>query len=49
VTSLIAFSVIHPTLGLALGGAVALLLLNRIGWRITSATHDRERLITGTG
>jgi ABC-type transport system involved in multi-copper enzyme maturation permease subunit len=47
VTSLIAFNVIHPTLGLALGGAAALLLLNRLGWRITSATFDRERLITG--
>lgn len=48
VTSLIAFNVIHATLGLALGGAAALLVLNRLGWRITSATFDRERLITGT-
>jgi ABC-type transport system involved in multi-copper enzyme maturation permease subunit len=48
VTSLIAFNVIHPTLDLALGGAAALLLLNRLGWRITSATFDRERLITGS-
>jgi ABC-type transport system involved in multi-copper enzyme maturation permease subunit len=48
VTSLIAFNVIPVSLGLALGGAAALLLLNRLGWRITSATFDRERLITGT-
>ena len=47
VTSLITFNVIHPTLRLALGGAAALLLLNRLGWRITSAAFDRERLITG--
>jgi hypothetical protein len=48
VTSLIACNVIHATLGLALGGAAAPLLGYRLGWRITSATFDRERLITGT-
>jgi len=48
VTSLIAFNVIHATLGLALGGAAVLLLLNGLDWRITSATFDRERLIVGT-
>ena len=48
VTSLIAFNVIHATLVVALGGAAALLVLNRLGWRITSAMFDRERLITGT-
>ena len=48
VTSLIAFNVIHPTLGLALGGAAVLLVLDGLGWRIASATFDRERLITGT-
>jgi ABC-type transport system involved in multi-copper enzyme maturation permease subunit len=47
VAALVAFNVIHPTLGLALGLAAALLLGNRLGWRITSATFDRERLITG--
>jgi hypothetical protein len=47
VTSLIAFDGIHATLGLALGLA-ALLLLDGLGWRITSATFDRERFITGT-
>ncbi len=48
VTSLIAFDGIHVTLGLALGFAAALLLLDGLGWRIVSATFDRERLITGT-
>jgi hypothetical protein len=28
--------------------AAALLLLNRIGWRLGSALFDRERLIIGT-
>jgi len=48
VTSLIAYNVIHATLALAVGLAAALLVLNGLGWRITSATFDRERLITGT-
>jgi ABC-type Na+ efflux pump permease subunit len=47
-TTLIAFDVIHATLGLALGLAATLLLANRLGWRIVSATLDRERLVTGT-
>jgi ABC-type transport system involved in multi-copper enzyme maturation permease subunit len=48
VTTLLAFNVIHPTLALAIGGAALLLILNRLGWRATSAMFDRERLITGT-
>ena len=48
VAYLIAFNVIHVTPGLAVGGAVALLVLDGIGWRIVSAAFDRERLITGT-
>ena len=48
VAALIAFNVIHATLGLALGLAAALLLGDGLGWRIMSATFDRERLITGT-
>jgi ABC-type transport system involved in multi-copper enzyme maturation permease subunit len=47
VTSLIAFNGIHATLGLALGFAAALLVLDVLGWRISSATLDRERLISG--
>jgi ABC-type transport system involved in multi-copper enzyme maturation permease subunit len=48
VTALIAFGVIPASLGLAVGGAVLLLLLNALGWRITSATFQRERLISST-
>ena len=48
VTTLIAFNVIHATFVVALGAAVVLLALNRLGWRLTSAMFDRERLITGT-
>jgi ABC-type transport system involved in multi-copper enzyme maturation permease subunit len=48
VTYLIAFNVIPATLGLALGLAAALLVLDGIGWRIVAAAFDRERLITGT-
>jgi ABC-type Na+ efflux pump permease subunit len=46
--ALVAFNVIHPTLGLALGLGAALLFLDGAGWRIVSATFDPERLITGT-
>jgi ABC-type transport system involved in multi-copper enzyme maturation permease subunit len=48
VAALIAFNVIRPTLGLGLGLAAALLLGNQLGWQITTATFDRERLITRT-
>jgi ABC-type transport system involved in multi-copper enzyme maturation permease subunit len=48
VTTLIALNVIPATLGLALAAAAALLVLNRLGWRITTAMFDRERLITRT-
>jgi ABC-type transport system involved in multi-copper enzyme maturation permease subunit len=48
VTVLIALDVIHPTLGLAVGCAALLLVLDGLGWRLTSRLFDRERLITGT-
>jgi ABC-2 type transport system permease protein len=48
VTSVIAFNVIHPTLRFAAGAAALLLALDVLGWRIVSASFDRERLITGT-
>jgi ABC-2 type transport system permease protein len=48
VAYLIAFNVIHASLGLALGLAAALLILDGLGWRLVSALFDRERLITGT-
>jgi ABC-type transport system involved in multi-copper enzyme maturation permease subunit len=46
--ALIATNVIHATLGLALGLGAALLLADRLGWRLVSAMLDRERLVTGT-
>ncbi len=48
VTALIASKVIHASSGLAIGLAIALAILDRLGWRVTAATFDRERLITGT-
>ncbi len=48
VTSLIAFNVIHATLGLAVGLAAMLIVADRLGWRVVSAIFDRERLITST-
>jgi ABC-type transport system involved in multi-copper enzyme maturation permease subunit len=48
VTVLIALDAIHPTLGLAFGCAGLLLVLDGLGWRLTSRLFDRERLITGT-
>ena len=48
VPSLIAFNVIHATLALTVGLAAALLLLDRLGWRIVAVMFGRERLITGT-
>jgi ABC-type transport system involved in multi-copper enzyme maturation permease subunit len=48
VAALIALNLIHATLGLAVGAAAALLVLDGVGWRLTSAAFDRERLVTGT-
>ncbi|MGH2513579.1 MAG: ABC transporter permease subunit [Candidatus Limnocylindrales bacterium] len=48
ITSLIAYDVFPATLELAFGGAVLLVILNIVGWRVTAALFDRERLITGT-
>ncbi|MGN6169729.1 MAG: ABC transporter permease [Solirubrobacteraceae bacterium] len=48
VTSLVAFNVIHASLRLAIVFGVVLLILDRAGWRVTSAMFDRERLIVGT-
>jgi ABC-type transport system involved in multi-copper enzyme maturation permease subunit len=46
-TTLIALDVIHASLRLALALAVVLLVANRLGWRVSSALCDRERLVTG--
>lgn len=48
VTTLIAVNLIHPTLVLAVGCALLLLVFNRLGWRVAAALFDRERLILGT-
>jgi ABC-type Na+ efflux pump permease subunit len=48
VTSLIAYKVIPATPGVAVGFGAALLVVDRLGWRVTSALFDRERLITNT-
>ena len=47
-TSLFAFNAITPTQGLVLGLGVALLVIDRLGWRFVSALFDREKLITGS-
>lgn len=49
VTSLVAFDVIHATLGIAIAFAALLIVLDRFGWRIVSAMFDRERLLAGNG
>jgi ABC-2 type transport system permease protein len=48
VAYLTALNVIHATLGLALGIATVLVVLDGLGWRLVSAAFDRERLIAGT-
>ncbi len=48
VSTLLAFNVIHPSLKLAVIFGGALLAANRIGWRVVSASFDRERLVAGS-
>jgi ABC-type transport system involved in multi-copper enzyme maturation permease subunit len=48
VAALIAYNVIHPTVGIAIGFGVFLVMLNVVSWRLVSALLDRERLIIGT-
>jgi len=48
IVALMSFNVIVPTLGLALGLAAALLIIDLLGWRAAAPMFDRERLITGT-
>ena len=47
-TSLISFQIITPTVPLAIGLAVALLVIDIAAWRVVSRMFDRELLITGT-
>ena len=42
VTTLLAYEVIPPTPGLALGLFVLLVVLDLSGWRVVSAMFDRE-------
>lgn len=48
VAALIAFDAIHPSLSLALALGAALMILDVLGWRVTSAAFDRERLIANS-
>lgn len=48
VVALLNFNVIAPSVGLALGLALALLLIDGLAWRVVAAMFDRERLVTGT-
>lgn len=48
VVVLIAYDVIHATEVLAVAAAVLLVGLNLLGWRVTAALFDRERLITSS-
>ena len=45
---LVAVNAIPPTLGLAVGCAAILVVLDVVGWQIASRLFDRERLITST-
>lgn len=47
IVALMNFNVITPSLGLALGLAAGLLLIDGLAWRVVAAMFDRERLITG--
>jgi ABC-type Na+ efflux pump permease subunit len=47
-STLLAFNVIQATLRLAIVLGVALIVIDRLGWRVVSALFDRERLITST-
>jgi ABC-type Na+ efflux pump permease subunit len=48
ITTLITFQVITPSVALAVGIAVGLLVLDVAAWRVVSRLFDRERLVTGT-
>ncbi|MGH8987982.1 MAG: ABC transporter permease subunit [Acidimicrobiales bacterium] len=47
VVALLSFNVIAPTLGLALGLAAGVLLIDCLAWRAVATLFDRERLVTG--
>jgi ABC-2 type transport system permease protein len=47
VTALISFQLVKPSVALAVGLALALLVIDVAGWRVVSRLFDRERLIAG--
>ena len=47
IVALMNFNVITPSLGLTLGLAGALLLIDLMAWRFVATLFDRERLVTG--
>lgn len=47
IVSLMNFNVIKPSVGLALGLAAALLVIDGLAWRAVAAIFDRERLVSG--
>lgn len=47
--ALMAVDVFAPSVRLAVGLGLVLLLANTVGWRVVVAMFDRERLITGAG
>ena len=47
VVGLITFNVFHASAGITVAMAVALLVIDRFGWRAVAAMFDRERLVTG--
>lgn len=48
IVALMQFNVITPSVGLALGLAGALLVIDGLAWRVVAAMFSRERLVTGT-
>jgi ABC-type transport system involved in multi-copper enzyme maturation permease subunit len=48
IAALIAYNVIHPTLGIVIGFGTLLVVFNVVSFRIVSAALDTERLITST-
>jgi ABC-2 type transport system permease protein len=47
IVALMAENVITPSLGLALGLAAALLVIDGLAWRVVAKMFDRERLVAG--
>ncbi len=47
--ALFSFRVVTPSVGLAIGLAGVLLVVDSLGWRVISRLLDRERLVVGRG